>query len=1830
MRRAIFCKRLLSGILCLLLTCNNVLALNAVTDLIEHTSGVNPTTIGSITNITTTHNIDTYHWSSFNLAGHETANFIFGANGQTAINYLSPGANPSAIYGAITGSGATGNILLFNPNGIMMGGGTSISGANTFLASTNKFDGIVNGKVTFSEAATNNPLTLGNIQFNNVNNAHFIAPNVAVNADNLTTSNTISFRAIGGGEYDVDTNLLSNEIGVKNPIAKMNILDVNANIKSNKITVEAKADSETYAEAMVSGEIKANKAVTGENGEIYIVASNANTSPTAGAQIVQNAIITGDSATVALNSDRICLNGNIDTSGVNGGTVSINTKSLDQNGNISAKGTTGDGGNVDISAMRYVAVKGTKTDASGVTKGGNINIEGGYQILSSGSYDASSSVGSGGNIKISAPLTKLFGADINASGYSAGGNVYIGGPGTSSETVTDSYLTLLSDACLVDASSTAGKGGNVYVDSKNTTYVFGSINTGGYENNGGYIELSGKEYLGFNDAKINVGKGGTIYLDPKNIIIDDSTIVTIGYNTLLENGSTILPAPLVLNNFDYFGSSIALYNNLLAIGAKGDDTGKIDAGAVYLFGFDAGSLYKNLTLYNKLADGSVIGSGTLSLNAGDKFGSAVALYGTSLAVGASGTSSGGEVYLFSFNGNFQSINKEYELTSAGGWLLSSFGDSVSLYNDLLAVSDTGYDSDSGAVYLYDLIGYVPYYNSQLTLGIPSTHFGSSLAVNGSLFAIGCAQDLDGGKVYLFETGSGWPLTYLMTLENGYTKDGLTLNLAAGDNFGSSVAAYDKLLAVGASGSDGGLGAVYLFNSNDTTFATPNIGPRLANGSPIINASGIDSTLSLSAGDNFGSSVALYNNLLPVGASGHNTSSGGAYLFSIANQQVGAYLFEDYPAATIHLSSTKLATWLASSDLILQANNDITFLNSIAVTGGAGNTLTLQAGRNIEIASGLSIDLGSANLVATANEILAAGVIDAYRDAGAAEINMAVGSSIKTLGDMSLIMETGAGKTYSTSGDIILNNVTGNNIFINNKGVTAGSDININGTLTATGLATLTAMDILMANPSTAYGGFNILAIGNVTTDDLITTDGTLIHPGANVVIEAYSPTTPVPDTFITTKNITAGIGNIDISLSQYLSSDVGTITINGDMSGNFIKLLNAGSTGYSNIVVNGTITATASGADPQRGIVELNAQDDITVNSPAFADTGFDIYGAFIKTNDLTTNNYVNISGYDIDVAGAIDAKGSAILAANDIKIEADSTANTGFQLLANHSVKTENLTTVNSDVEIQGNLGTVSVPPSTIDVGNITAGTGDVTITMFDNLPVPGAITLKDITAKNIDVENKGASASSVVLINGTLTATVDAILKATGDITQSTSSGGIIIAGTTDLKSGSANNIKLEKITNDFVGAVTIEGANNASLRDANSFIFGPVTNNGNLTVYANNRTTAGATANISMDPGATIISGGNVDIRLLDNPDAGTISVNSIDGNKISVWNQSLLAGTDVLINSGATLSSHSLIDTNPLIVSSDGGNFLNNAGVGSLSVASDRWLVYTGSPADTTLGGLIPVNTFYSSTIYNHPPGTVIAGDSVLYRTPGSTPTPSGGGGGNGGVIAGATVGGIAATGAAVSSAGFLLPGLLLGLASPIQFDECMLDVIDQNSQAYPLLVRNMQYVYQTCDISKLDPCKIGSTKFIPDLDINNGSYQVVKVQIPPQFANAPKGVTVKITQKSYPFGISKNIPDMNFNIFNTLNDKQINSMYQTRRFLKSNYLSKRITPLQANSNIEAANGIIQKTVFVSPNEIGNNLSIAVNYLKNGQFPRKNSTLKFDKQSYSLVVQFIENK
>jgi hypothetical protein len=80
------------------------------------------------------------------------------------------------------------------------------------------------------------------------------------------------------------------------------------------------------------------------------------------------------------------------------------------------------------------------------------------------------------------------------------------------------------------------------------------------------------------------------------------------------------------------------------------------------------------------------------------------------------------------------------------------------------------------------------------------------------------------------------------------------------------------------------------------------------------------------------------------------------------------------------------------------------------------------------------------------------VVDANRDSGAAVITMADGKTIDAgTGNVNIELRSGAGKTYTTSGDITLGSITAGSILVNNQGPTSGTNLSLRtgSTLTAT-------------------------------------------------------------------------------------------------------------------------------------------------------------------------------------------------------------------------------------------------------------------------------------------------------------------------------------------------------------------------------------------------------------------------------------------------------------------------------------------------------------------------------------------------------------------------------------------------------------------------------------------------------------------------------------------------------------------------------------------------------------------------------------------------------------
>ena len=357
---------------------------------------------------------------------------------------------------------------------------------------------------------------------------------------------------------------------------------------------------------------------------------------------------------------------------------------------------------------------------------------------------------------------------------------------------------------------------------------------------------------------------------------------------------------------DAFGSAVALDGNRLAVGAPGDDgafNNQTDAGAVYLYRF-ADAAFGSATLQSTIGDGYVGGKNInlANLEAGDRFGSSVALDQGRLAVGAA---------------NDDGANNAK--TASGAACLFNFATGAFGGGALQAIVGDGY---SGG------------FNRCLPLDRGDA-FGAAVALDGNRLAIGAAGD-DGNRNFYAESGAVYLYSFQQgnffnlkrsnhTIGSNYesvqsfkggarTTTGVSVDgVRFGDRFGSSIALDGDKLVVGAFGSDGRVrfqslltdergpggisqgrdsGSVFLMTlAKDNPLGRATLSGRLGLGwegrfnPPSLQESSL--TVRVGAGDAFGRSVALDGDTLIVGAPGADgfgpatSGSGEVFRFTFA-------------------------------------------------------------------------------------------------------------------------------------------------------------------------------------------------------------------------------------------------------------------------------------------------------------------------------------------------------------------------------------------------------------------------------------------------------------------------------------------------------------------------------------------------------------------------------------------------------------------------------------------------------------------------------------------------------------------------------------------------------------------------------------------------------------------------------------------------------------------------------------------------------------------------------------------------------------------------------------
>jgi hypothetical protein len=302
--------------------------------------------------------------------------------------------------------------------------------------------------------------------------------------------------------------------------------------------------------------------------------------------------------------------------------------------------------------------------------------------------------------------------------------------------------------------------------------------------------------------------------------------------------------------YDQFGISVAVSDTRIVVGAHYEDTTALNAGSAYIFDINGNQLAK---IQASDAQQS------------DQFGKSVAASNTRIVVGAlyenTTASQAGSAYIFDIDGN-QIAKIQASDAEASDW----FGSSVAVSNTRIVVGAPYEDTaafNAGSAYIFDINGN-QLAKIQASDADVNNNFGHSVSVSDTRIVVGApykgTTSLSDGAAYIFDI-DGNQIAKIIASDAQY-----------GDNFGWSVAVSDTRIVVGALYEDTNgsqAGSAYIFDIN---------GNQLAK----IQAS--DAEL----GDFFGTSVAVSDTRIVVGAEGEDTTAsngGSAYIFDIDGNQL---------------------------------------------------------------------------------------------------------------------------------------------------------------------------------------------------------------------------------------------------------------------------------------------------------------------------------------------------------------------------------------------------------------------------------------------------------------------------------------------------------------------------------------------------------------------------------------------------------------------------------------------------------------------------------------------------------------------------------------------------------------------------------------------------------------------------------------------------------------------------------------------------------------------------------------------------------------------------------
>ena len=215
--------------------------------------------------------------------------------------------------------------------------------------------------------------------------------------------------------------------------------------------------------------------------------------------------------------------------------------------------------------------------------------------------------------------------------------------------------------------------------------------------------------------------------------------------------------------------------------------------------------------------------------------------------------------------NLPEWSLEAKLTALDGAAGDYLGLSVSVDGDYaiagtpLGDNDDGQSSGSAYIFKHDVVNWGEQVKLITLDGETNDWFGASVCIDGDYAIVGAPGDddngMDSGAVYIFKRkGVNWVKQAKLIASDGQAED----------YFGGSVSIDGDYLVVGADGCDNDTGTAYIFKR---------VGSNWIEQAKLTASDG-------EAEDYFGWSVSLSGNYAIIGASGNDSSPGGAYIFKL--------------------------------------------------------------------------------------------------------------------------------------------------------------------------------------------------------------------------------------------------------------------------------------------------------------------------------------------------------------------------------------------------------------------------------------------------------------------------------------------------------------------------------------------------------------------------------------------------------------------------------------------------------------------------------------------------------------------------------------------------------------------------------------------------------------------------------------------------------------------------------------------------------------------------------------------------------------------------------------